>query len=533
MVTLHVTGRYVPHDLVLDVDGNSSLSDLKLMIGDEIQATPSDFVVIHEGQELTMECPLSQLALCSGDTIVVRLTQRYEAMLGLRDSGVPCSRSGFRLMLITHKFSNAEKLHLASLFIDFGELNEDACHDAYDCGRYDVLKLLLCSGFPPNALRGGRTLLHVASADKATDAINVLLEHGADPEAENEHGEVPLRCVLMVLWKKISSAPDSQAEYYESFFSIARTLAAHGNGPKTIQAAMLFFFLPGVPAVIEDIAARVPFRLSLCALFIGLAYYKRTAKTASNQADLQCVRTLLGIVDAMVGRGALHTHASSAMEAIFALRSCSNETFDTYYDWLLGTLSRFPVEVWQDGRSLTAVLANLAQLQCDKLEPLHVDRLLQRCKALVRFLHDRGVPTNVPIKGETPLHYAVHIVRNLNTTEFARDLLSHGASVTAADEQQKTPLHIAAECLGGPCHADTLKLIKALLKAGASPNVADRKGMHGRTRRARKREMLHTGFPLSTINPTILFRVFPAPCSIGDPVRHSRRTYDAQLQHVT
>lgn len=61
-------------------------------------------------------------------------------------------------------------------------------------GRPEIVDALIRAGGSPNAEHDGHggTLLHEAVAFRAKQTINVLIAHGADLEAENRDGDVPL-----------------------------------------------------------------------------------------------------------------------------------------------------------------------------------------------------------------------------------------------------------------------------------------------------------------------------------------------------
>ena len=66
-------------------------------------------------------------------------------------------------------------------------------HDFKDGSVISVLRLLLEQGADINAQnQDGRTPLHMASFDRALEVVRLLLEHGADVEVKNKYGRTPL-----------------------------------------------------------------------------------------------------------------------------------------------------------------------------------------------------------------------------------------------------------------------------------------------------------------------------------------------------
>ena len=82
--------------------------------------------------------------------------------------------------------------------------------------------------------------------------------------------------------------------------------------------------------------------------------------------------------------------------------------------------------------------------------------------------HENSHPT-VDNHGNTPLHIAIIF----GNSDLARSLLYNGASVSATDDYNRTPLHAVHMCV---CPDTQFELLELLLENGADANAKDKSG---------------------------------------------------------
>jgi len=73
----------------------------------------------------------------------------------------------------------------------------EALYEAAGDGKATQVAALLKSGVNANErTRNGSYALNAAAVENETDAIKILLDHGADPNVRNSQGDTPLICAI-------------------------------------------------------------------------------------------------------------------------------------------------------------------------------------------------------------------------------------------------------------------------------------------------------------------------------------------------
>jgi len=115
-------------------------------------------------------------------------------------------------------------------------------HVAAEYGYSEIVEVLLEHGADPNIRdKYGETPLHVAAAFGNSKVVEVLLEHGADPNARDDYGATPLHYAAAFDYPKIvKSLPKDLSDYDATplqgavefnYPEVAKLLLEHGANP--------------------------------------------------------------------------------------------------------------------------------------------------------------------------------------------------------------------------------------------------------------------------------------------------------------
>lgn len=155
-----------------------------------------------------------------------------------------------------------------------------ALHTAIDNGHEEIVRLLLEGGADVTLqCRGhGRTPLHVATVSRlgTVEMVEMLLEKGANPSAEDIYGYTPLHCALRFR----GNEPDVEG-MVEAMLAKGADVAATGNYKRMSPLHCAAFFGNaeairllleyGADVTLEDAYGRTAMELVVCSVYHGEA----------------------------------------------------------------------------------------------------------------------------------------------------------------------------------------------------------------------------------------------------------------------
>jgi ankyrin repeat protein len=287
---------------------------------------------------------------------------------------------------------------------------------AVELGSLEMVRVLLDLGHNPN-LGGISNPLAQAVRAGNRPLVNLLLEHGADVDGEEEEGETAFLYAagagdMEVASRLLAAGADIRHATREG--RDALDFAAHGD-----NSAMLNFLLPQFPQSRQDTIRRQ-------------AHLIRERRQAAEKAARER--------DREAARPALEKSASDQLIRVFR-----NGKHDSFLQLLADGAD--PNEVNDEGTTLLAML-------CASWSGVE----------LVEPALEAGADPNRPSKF-IPLQMAA-----ANGAEsVVRALLDHGADVHASSEDGWTALISAAG-------SGNIDVVQMLLDAGADPNAEDSEG---------------------------------------------------------
>ena len=342
---------------------------------------------------------------------------------------------------------------------------QTALHKAVRRGDTDITSIILNHGADVDAQdNGGSTPLHLAISDASLpyveQAVGLLLKHGANINLRNGQGQTALhKASLRGDPEIIQLLLDHDADA-DALDDEPRNLT-QSRSSEAVQLAL------GCHANtnIQDNEGQTPLHTAVEAMGYGMS-----------DGHCNVIRSLLdhhAKVDARDRNQLTPLHLASrygnAKGAQLLLERGASVHVRNKWKTLLHEVLESGFPFWAHHLEFTRLLLNHGadvDAQDDSLStPLH----LASCKGLPKatmLLLEHGA--NVQMQnsdGRTPLH-CVAQYRHLDTMRL---LLGHNANVDARDRTQSTPLHLAS-CEG------SLGAAQLLLEHGADVNVRDEKG---------------------------------------------------------
>jgi ankyrin repeat protein len=335
---------------------------------------------------------------------------------------------------------------------------------------FDILNLLLESGkvdINETIPRFGKTALHLAVLQSNTAVSRFLLSKGANPNVTDKYGQTPLHLAAeyakdMDIVELLLNHPDVDVNYFDNGGDSALDRAKYNKKGHGERIANL---LKEKGAVERELPKRNNKSLE------KLLNY--TSRNAADEIENVFSDATVPVEDQIARIKEEHL--------ISAIR-------------------------YSDVESVSVLLKNGAVISSARGEDggnaLHLASRYAKTTNLIDVILETGKfdINGVDIDGRTPLHYAI---RGKNSSINARHLIQLGADPTIANKEGDTPLHLAAryeeiETIGLILENEQVDInspgdngrtalhcaIKArkpntaryLLKKGADPKIADRKG---------------------------------------------------------
>lgn len=318
----------------------------------------------------------------------------------------------------------------------------------------------------------GETALHVAVRHQHVGAVKLLLERGADPNAQNGDGQTPLHFVanqgIELAELLLDAGSDTKVI---DIFGYSPLHYAAGNGDMELVRLLIergsplhtwaedHSAYPGTPAV-------QALRWELGRVEIAEYILFDAGKGDMTEEKLDY------LLEAAVSRGELElmrkfVEAGADPNATikrFTRFRFGNGFFDsnTLTPAVTAILSG-SVESLEKLVELGASLSDANRINSITLLVLAVSK---NNPDIVAFLLDYGLdPDYANGQGGTALHTAAR----LNTADSARVLIERGADINVRNNYGVTPLYIAVESLSP-------NVLKLLLDHGADPTIADATG---------------------------------------------------------
>ena len=315
-------------------------------------------------------------------------------------------------------------IFLLGLALSHSLVFADSLHDAVRARGLGKVKQLLASGAKPNVEEGFSrdTPLHVALSQGARDMVELLLAHGANVNAQNDHGNTPL-------YSAVGAA------------ELAELLLAHGARVNVMN-------ISGATPLHSAVYAAVMQGRDTAVIKLFLAH------GADPHLQNNAGESALGLA----GR-----YDNPGVVALLQARAADLDAGKARADALIAAVQA------KDEAKVKEFLsqgANTNSKGDSGRSPLHfaVD---QGARGMVELLlaHKADVNTKDNPYGRTPLHRAAA----QGSREMVELLLRHKADVNDRDDHGQTPLYYAL---------DRAELVKLLLAHGALVNLKN-STMHG------------------------------------------------------
>ena len=336
--------------------------------------------------------------------------------------------------------------------------------DAVQRGDAAAAEALLSAGAAAantaDTARGGLRPLHLAAREGHYSIVVLLLQHGAGVNAANTSGRTALHCAalyghLEVAWLLLDRGADvnavgvSESEVGNFASCQPLHLAAYHCRAEVVELLLGRGADVRAWAAWGDATSAMPLHLAVdglgsCslekpALLVGRALLDAGAPVDAADSN---------------GRQALHFAAQEGRVEVARLlldRGADVHALATWGDTVNMTPLHFAAAGSAEAEAVVAVVralldagASIDAADSDDWQALHW--AVTRGAEVAALLLARGADVNAAEdNGKTPLHLAARHLDRPGVTDVARQLLERGADVCAINKHGRTPLHVAAE----------------------------------------------------------------------------------------
>ncbi|MEA3212139.1 MAG: hypothetical protein QOE70_5196 [Chthoniobacter sp.] len=450
-----------------------------------------------EGRALLTGVPPLLMAVTRGDPAIVRVLLDHRAdvnALGPEGETALCRAailgSGDLVRLLIERGANVNAR--------FSPTNRTPAHVAAARGFVPLLNLLLAHGADPEAKdRAGFTPLHDAAEHGRTLAVRALLNAGAPPDAVNLAGRT-------ALWQAASQDQSETVAYLLQHGADAGLAPADGQSPLHIAA------FNDRPATVRVLLEKSPplgglarlgtplhcasFGPGLHAIFAAQAPGQKFAPVGTAADSTACAKLLIAAgapLEKPDANGVLAVHIAAqfgnleVLQCLIGKQKWALTARDAKGLTVLHHAARGPLVPGASaeaarilptsvasacGTTVQWLLAQGTAIQARDsagLTPLHHAAGSGNLAALSALLAAKADVSLADKAGATPLHWAAA----RGQPEAAAALLAARARVNATDAEGQTPLHMAVA-------AGQTEVVLMLLAKGANPNLGNRTGQN-------------------------------------------------------
>ena len=334
-------------------------------------------------------------------------------------------------------------------------------------GHTEVLQAIISPGIDVNtANKRNVTSLMIACKEGEKDAINVLLNAGADPNIADDNGDTCLHnaagsyCyTAIVLQAIISHGADVNATNEENVTALM--IACKKTKKDEINVLLNAAADPNITDPNGDTclhyAARQLFGVKVFRIILNQGVNVNATNTKNVTAlMIVCEKGEKGAINILLNAGADPNIADANGDTCLHYISAKENLRHNEHTEILHAIIKHGVDVNARSKKNVTVL----MIACKK-----------RKKDAINVLLNAGADLNIAdADGDTCLHNAVgNLLYTDGHTEVLQGIISHGIDVNATNKKNMTALMIA-------CAKENKDAINILLNAGADPNIADSDG---------------------------------------------------------
>ena len=349
---------------------------------------------------------------------------------------------------------------------------ETALHGAALYGQLDVVRVLLEWGADVNA-QDKQTALHAAAIHGDEEVVRILLQAGASPDAlTSASRETPLyfaaangheNVVSLLLETGVS------VDFPERFSRNPMHAAVRARDSEIVRQLLE----AGAAANLTDNKGRLPIQL---AASHGSAEITALLLKAGVPADMSALVTAADLGHADVARLLMDAGASVLGQdrgrntmLHYAARAGHAEVVNLFLS------AGAPVDVRNDSNYTPicdAVIEGVSPFRKADQGKTEDKAAIDNYVEVIRLLINAGGPLNWRCWGDQST--LLHIAAGASTSRFVKVLLEGGAAPDLQNENGETPLHIAAR---GAHDSSGVEMVRLLLEAGAAVDTTDNEGL--------------------------------------------------------